>query len=198
MAGLKSFLYGVAPILGVTGAVLYERQRALVSLGVLKAAKGRGPGSGVPLTAENVAAVIISVLATENLSEVDKRVVSLINAAPVRIHYSEDSREWDGKVRALVLVDAIGSILSGKGVTFPDPKGKNVFEMRVTAIRITRCWRAQLVASRSLLIEYNPKRFSFQQEPPISITAEIEGDVLKNLVAFTRGAMSQAAEEDEE
>ncbi len=197
MAGLKSFLYGVAPILGVTGAVLYERQRALVGLGVLKAAKGRGPGSGVPLTAESVAAVIISVLATENLSEVDKRVVSLINAAPVRIHYSGSSREWGSKVRALVLVDAIGSVFSGKRFTVPDPSGKN-FEMPVTAIRLTRCWRAELVVSGSLLIEYNPKRFSFQKEPPISITAEIEGDVLKNLVAFTLGAMSQAAEDDDE
>src|SRR6478735_4032377 len=82
MAGLKSFLYGVAPILGVTGAILYERQRALVNLGVLKAEQGRGPGSGVPLSAENAAAVIISLLAAGSLSEVDERVVALCRALP--------------------------------------------------------------------------------------------------------------------
>src|SRR5271166_4852624 len=82
MASLKSFLYGVAPILGTTGATLYERQRALVNLGVLKSAPGRGPGSGVPLTSESFAAVLISLLATDNLSEVDQRVVAICNAKP--------------------------------------------------------------------------------------------------------------------
>ena len=65
MAGLKSFLYGVAPILGVSPAALYERQRALVNIGVLKTTAGRGPGSGVPFTAENFAAIVISLLAAE-------------------------------------------------------------------------------------------------------------------------------------
>src|SRR4051812_2434564 len=72
MAGLKSFLHGLAPILGTTGAALYERQRALVALGVLKPTKGRGPGSGVPFTPYAEAAVLISLLTTDNLAEVDE------------------------------------------------------------------------------------------------------------------------------
>src|SRR5262249_34293535 len=81
MPSLKSFLYGVAPIIGATGAALYERQRALVSIGALKSLPGRGPGSGVPLSAEAFAAILISVLATDNLSEVDERVARLLSTA---------------------------------------------------------------------------------------------------------------------
>ncbi|MBR1155893.1 hypothetical protein [Bradyrhizobium sp. JYMT SZCCT0428] len=197
MAGLKSFLLAVAPLLGVTSAALYERQRALVALGALKSAPGRGPGSGVPLTAENFAAILISVLATENLSDVDKRVVSLINAPPVRVNINDYSREW-GNTKGQVLVDAVSSALSGKKLKFPAPDG-NIFDMPITAIRITRSWRAQLLVNRSTEIEYKAKWSSFQrQPPPISITAEIEGKSLDNLIAFTQGALSQAAEGDDE
>ena len=97
MASLKSFLYGVAPLLGMTGAALYERQRALVDLGVLEAVPGRGPGSGVPLTPENIAAVIISVLAAENLAEVDDRVVGIINAVPELAIEIPENPMWSGQ-----------------------------------------------------------------------------------------------------
>jgi len=59
-------------------AALYERQRVLVRLGVLTERKGRGPGSGVKLTAESLAALLTSVLITDNLSEVDDRVDRLL------------------------------------------------------------------------------------------------------------------------
>lgn len=197
MAGLKSFLLAVAPLLGVTSAALYERQRALVTLGALKSAAGRGPGSGVPLTPENFAAILISVLATENLSDVDKRVVSLINAPAVRANVNDYTREW-GKTKAQVLVDAVSSVLSGKTIRFPTPDG-NIFDMPITAIRITRCWKAQLLVNRSTEIEYNAKWSLLQKQPsPISITAEIKGKSLDNLIAFTQGALSQAAEGDDE
>src|SRR5215831_16940231 len=80
MASLKSFLQGVAPILGVSLATLYERQRALVRLGVLPPSTGAGPGSGVPFTAENFAAILISLLASDSLSDVDQSMVALFKA----------------------------------------------------------------------------------------------------------------------
>src|SRR6516225_4770388 len=83
MAGLKTFLGRLSPLLGVvTPAALYERQRVLVDIGLIKPRAGRGPGSGVAFTAENLAALVISILATDSLSEIDQRVVNLCNAPP--------------------------------------------------------------------------------------------------------------------
>jgi hypothetical protein len=94
MVGLKSFLYELGPLLGTTGIALYERQRILVNLGVIEAAPGRGPGSGVPLTADNIAAMIISVLAADAPSEIDQTVAALCNATAKQI----DPRELRKKL----------------------------------------------------------------------------------------------------
>jgi hypothetical protein len=83
MAGLKAFLPEISRIFSTTPAALYERQRALVRLGLLTGAEGRGPGSGVPLSADNLAALIIALAVTDNLSDTDARVQKLCDAAPV-------------------------------------------------------------------------------------------------------------------
>ena len=80
MASLKSFLPELGECLRVSPLALYERQRVLVRLGVLTERKGRGPGSGVELTADAVAALLASLLITDNLSEVDARVGRLLKA----------------------------------------------------------------------------------------------------------------------
>jgi hypothetical protein len=83
MISLKAFLPQLAHIFGTTPAALYERQRALMRLGVLAALAGRGPGSGVPLTADNLAPLIIALAATDNLSDTDERVGKLCDASPL-------------------------------------------------------------------------------------------------------------------
>jgi hypothetical protein len=82
MNSLKAFLPQLADIFGTTSAALYERQRVLVRLGVLAALEGRGPGSGVPLTTSNVAALILALAVTDNLSDTDERVQRLCEATP--------------------------------------------------------------------------------------------------------------------
>jgi hypothetical protein len=84
IGGLKSYLPRLAEIVGSTPAALYERQRALTRLGLLIAQEGRGPGSGVALSADSLAVMIISLLVTENLSDINKRVALLCNARPLR------------------------------------------------------------------------------------------------------------------
>lgn len=69
MSSLKTYLPKLAVELGTTPAALYERQRALVREGLLVAEPGRGPGSGVHLTAESVALLLIAILATDSLSK---------------------------------------------------------------------------------------------------------------------------------
>jgi hypothetical protein len=83
IGGLKKYLPRLAEIVGSTPAALYERQRALTRLGLLTAQPGRGPGSGIALSADSVAVMIISLMATENLSDVDERLVRLCNARPL-------------------------------------------------------------------------------------------------------------------
>jgi hypothetical protein len=79
MISLKSFSEHIAPLLGLTAAALYERQRALVRIGELpEPAKGRG--YGLAATPETVAILVLAVMVTDNLSEIDLRVHELAKA----------------------------------------------------------------------------------------------------------------------
>jgi hypothetical protein len=141
MAGLKSFLYGVAPILGVSPAALYERQRALVNIGVLKTTAGRGPGSGVPFTAENFAAIVISLLAAESLSKVDSYVADLCEAPPVGA-LTVGRKKWVNRGKPTFASD-VGRVLAGqRPVWIWDPKFEPGY---ISGIRVTRPWRGQIV-----------------------------------------------------
>jgi hypothetical protein len=59
---------------------IYERQRALVRLGALQAAPGKGPGSGVELSSQNLATLLIGCAAFMSLSSIDNRVFGYIRA----------------------------------------------------------------------------------------------------------------------
>jgi hypothetical protein len=68
-SSLKSLIPSVANATGMTEAAIYERQRALVRAGLLKAESGRGPGSGVKATNHSTALLLIALIATDSLSE---------------------------------------------------------------------------------------------------------------------------------
>jgi hypothetical protein len=82
MPSLKSFLPQLAKIVGSTPDALYSRQRALTDLGLLQAKEGRGPGSGVALTGEAVAGIMIALLAADTLQNTDERVRQTCTAKP--------------------------------------------------------------------------------------------------------------------
>lgn len=195
MSSLKSFLYAISPLLGVSFAALYERQRALVKLELLSVEPGRGPGSGVPLSADNVAAMIICVLATDGLSEVDQRVIELCKATP-NIHTAMERMVWT-KSGKPTFRSEVARLLAGE----PLQSGSTPRHYR--GIRVSRCWRGQIVHGISAL---QSKDFFVGEDGPwvpsgaISITAEIESDMLAKLILYTRGALSQVAgdEEDEQ
>jgi hypothetical protein len=81
MASLTSILPQLAPILGLSTAALYERQRSLVRLELLPKPKGRGRGSGADASPETVALLMMAVMATDNLSDNDDRIVKLASAS---------------------------------------------------------------------------------------------------------------------
>jgi hypothetical protein len=79
MFGLKWFIPHLSDLLHLTKPALYGRQRALVRAGLLKSRVGRGPGSGVELSAGSVAMLLVAVLATDNLSEVEEKTPFIAN-----------------------------------------------------------------------------------------------------------------------
>jgi hypothetical protein len=87
---LKSYSVELADYLSITPLAVYERQRALVRLGVLESIEGRGPHSGVRATPNAVAVILIGTLLADNLSEIDQRVVRLLNAKPTEMEHHLD------------------------------------------------------------------------------------------------------------
>lgn len=85
MSSLKAFLPKLSEIVGISADALYGRQRALVQLGVLKATPGRGPGSGVPLTAANLSALALALMCADSLQATDDKVRYVCEARPTDV-----------------------------------------------------------------------------------------------------------------
>ncbi|MGX9426946.1 MULTISPECIES: hypothetical protein [Bradyrhizobium] len=78
MISLKSYCGFLSVIIGLTPDALYERQRVLVRAGALSnAVAGKGPGSGIRATPGNVSKLLLSVLASDTLSEIPTRTREL-------------------------------------------------------------------------------------------------------------------------
>src|SRR5258708_29448865 len=70
MSSLQASIAPLSKILGLNPHALYERQLALMRAGLLPSTPGRrGPGSGTPLSADTVAVLLISMLASDNISD---------------------------------------------------------------------------------------------------------------------------------
>ena len=95
---LKAFIPKLAKALEMNPTALYERQRALVRGGLLEAKAGHGPGSGVRLSPESVAMLLISVLATQSLVDVESTTRD-----------AADFRGEDGQPFVAVLARTLGS-----------------------------------------------------------------------------------------
>lgn len=81
MTSLNAFLPALSELVGVSQGVLYERQRSLVRLGLINSRPGRGPGSGVSLTAQNLAVLLIGYAGSASLADVE-RTAAVCAAAP--------------------------------------------------------------------------------------------------------------------
>jgi hypothetical protein len=128
MIGLKSYLPMLAPCLALSTSALFERQRALVRLGLLKREPGSGPGSGVRASPESVAMLLLSVLATDNLSEIDRRVADLANTKA----WTHRSRRRCSLTRQPTFFTALTSILANPKMA-QRVQGIEVHRKRLTA-----------------------------------------------------------------
>jgi hypothetical protein len=179
MISLKAFLPLISRVFSTTPAALYERQRALVRLGVLEPIDGRGPGTGVPLSADNVAAIIIALAVTDNLSDTDERVAKLCNASPL----FKSVCPFTG---ATTFRGALGSILSSVQTA-----------ARLESVHVDR-------VPLSAMILYRPRRKSmhspFQTDrkkhfvwPAITTNAMISGGSIKLTSGLLEHALSGAS-----
>lgn len=132
MASLKAFLPEIAKAFGTTADALYSRQRALVRLGLLPVTKGKGPGSGVPLTPDTFGVMLISLLAAETLAETDERIARLCEATPANF-------EWDDTRQNFVEAKTFRAAVSEVAL-----RGLNVRGYFVKSLRVSRS-RGQLV-----------------------------------------------------
>jgi hypothetical protein len=79
MKSLKSLLPCMSRLTGLSEVALYERQRALVRLGLLPAPTKTGRNSGGAMaTPGSVAVLLVSIMVTDRLSEVDERVLEFL------------------------------------------------------------------------------------------------------------------------
>lgn len=106
MHSLTSLIPALAPIFGLTEKALYERQKSLVRMKMLPTPQGRGRGSGAEATPENVALLIVAVMATDKQAD-DERVRKLA-LAPF-VDGKKDGCPWTG---ATMFKDALAFVLS--------------------------------------------------------------------------------------
>jgi len=163
----------------------------------LWACTGRGPGSGVPFTAENVAAILISLLAADSLSKVDEDVADLCAATPALTPSAAYQKNWIKSGKPTFRSD-IGRLLAGQRPIWNS--GHNHKLDSIFEIRVTRPWRGQVVNSAGVAFDYFPSDIIPEGVIglSISITAALEYKMLSKLITFTKGALSQieAGEDD--
>jgi hypothetical protein len=152
MIGLRTFLKDFATSTKLAPFdTLYERQRELVRCDLLPQLRGRGPGSGVPLSAETLATFLISVLASDKLADLGERTAMLCQARGV----INKGDQWRiGHSKSTFQIDVARALLQERNVGKRSPK--NIY----LGIQVTRPWRGTILQARptatqgQLTIEY--------------------------------------------
>jgi hypothetical protein len=182
MSSLKTFLYDISGRLRMSPASLYERQRELVRHGLLPVREGRGPGSGVPLTAETVATFLIGLLATDSLIDLAEHTAELCSAKPLLVHTSKRTAK-----RGNTFHSDLANALVGTGeFTGRDKSEDEASALRCVGVQVTRHWRGVLLQNHPVLdkdedaaegfkaVEYLVSEEARQEAPALSHTVSIE------------------------
>jgi len=179
MSSLKAFLPALSDILGLSRDALHNRQRALAELGLLDVVPGRGPGSGAPLTAANVAGLLISLLAARELRDVDAEVVAICHSKMLPDRKSTANKATFQEAVAEALVDDF---------------------LEIETIRVTRPWRAQIINLSGESDDYFAKGYRTPFSPPRDAwwTGELPSLVFSELRKATIVAVSIADNDGEE
>ena len=171
MTGLKAFIPQLSKALNISEIALYERQRALVRAGLLEHTGGRGPGSGVRLSAEAVAMILIAVLATDSLSETAAAARLLAMAKRQRgPAYKKLSRSLGG---AETFKEALVNALSS------DEVAAEVTVVRVYRYACVGCFLSSHTASAT---DFYAQRKEPEQASAMEVMADIQIREIRNLL----------------
>jgi hypothetical protein len=174
MNSLTSFLPLLMPHLGITQAAIYERQRALIRLGLLPKPTGRGRGSGATATPRAAALICLSVLVTDNLSEMDSRVSALAQA---RIE-TWRKRKRCGLTGATTLVEALSAILADYNLA-----------SRTRSIRVERkslegdIFWTQAKSKNLEVSQFRYRELRLIERSSLTINASLDGSALRQVAA---------------
>jgi hypothetical protein len=180
MVSLTSFLPMLVSHLGITKAAIYERQRALIRLGLLPKPVGRGRGSGAEATPLNASLIILSALATENLSDMDDRIVQL-SRAPVT--------EWRKKKECRLTKQTVFSSALAEMLAHPD-LAKRVSSVRVKrrgSLEATIYWYQKIPGKLALSTFGEDDETKAQESPSLKVDAYLDGIALQNIAALLAG-----------
>jgi hypothetical protein len=170
MTSLKAFVPRLSDLLNVSPDGLYERQRAMVGAKLLTGLSGRGPGRGVRATPESVAMLLIAVMATDGISDLEARVREL---AALR----SEPLEYFGRARTFKA--AITNIL-----------GSDESAALVKKIRVFRTYRAASIdlnlppSDEVDFVDFGKSRFSYGGG--FWVTAEFDASAIKQVRSLLR------------
>jgi hypothetical protein len=173
MQSLTAYVPTLARQLNMTPLALYERQRALVRMGVLP--KGR-QGAGIAPTVQTVARLLVASLATGSLSEVEERsavVAGLIPRAAERCPLTG----------MLTFLDAMASILTSKS------------RSRGTEITVSRTADHAVIVHKGKRYEYAGPH---TDEPPVRVSATLSAKAVARIADDLIAFLNQRFDEQEQ
>jgi hypothetical protein len=171
-SSLKRLITDVSTLTGMSQAAVYERQRALVRARLLKTERGRGPGSGVRGTPESMALLLISLLATGNLSDVGLSTSTFAN-----LENKEDSCPLTGK---RTLAEAVTALLASKELA-----------RSIITINLSQETKESEIAyrdpSKGGSISSSKFGLAGPEGPGLRMSASLSGDVVERLAYIFEG-----------
>ena len=198
---MKSYSVELADYLGITPLAVYERQRVLVRLGVLDSIEGRGPHSGVRATPSAVAVLLVGALFADNLSEIDDRVVRLLNAKPTPMErrlerYEDQQAHLESAERQLLALGrkpALRPLASPAKITCPITGAGN-FRDAVAALLTSETLASQvefLIINRSLQLgiictrdaRISPFGKARSKKPRLEVEARFPGELVMKIAS---------------
>jgi hypothetical protein len=183
MASLKGYIPTLARYLGISPAIIYERQRVLVREGVLEQRPGHGPGSGVEATPSSVALLLIGVLGSENIADCATRVRGIASAVPTLLDVPNRRRKKMLANRQ-TFGETLAAILAGEHDIYP--------ASCMLALTISRTSYSALFTCN---LSIDASTIFFEQtvpDPPIAIEAKILGPTLSQIANDVQGMVQSA------
>jgi hypothetical protein len=117
MSSLQASIVPLSKILGLNEHALYERQLALMGK-LLPARTGRGPGSGTPFSAETVAVLVISMLATDSIKDCAEATRALCDAKLTTCPIGQEDELGRPQTFKAAMVNALSSDAVVDKITF--------------------------------------------------------------------------------